>query len=37
MCDVLASGASLLYALANVVLMFLLAWAMYRRKWFVRF
>lgn len=30
-------NASLLYALANVGLMFLVAWAMYRRGWFVRF
>ena len=30
-------NASLLYALANVALMYLVAWAMYRRGWFVRF
>jgi predicted acyltransferase len=29
-------NASLLYALAYVLVLFLLAWAMYRRRWFVR-
>ncbi|HWQ56834.1 MAG TPA: heparan-alpha-glucosaminide N-acetyltransferase domain-containing protein [Bryobacteraceae bacterium] len=30
-------NASLLYAVAYVALMFLVAWGMYRRKWFVKF
>jgi predicted acyltransferase len=30
-------NASLLYALANVALMYLFAWAMYRKGWFIRF
>ena len=30
-------NASLLFALANVAVMFLIAWLMYRRGWFVRF
>ena len=31
------ADASLLYALANVAIMFLIAWGMYRRNWFVKF
>jgi predicted acyltransferase len=30
-------NASLLYAVANVALMWLIAYGMYRRGWFVRF
>jgi predicted acyltransferase len=30
-------NASLLYAAANVLAMFAIAWVMYRRGWFVRF
>jgi predicted acyltransferase len=30
-------SASLLFALANVALLYFVAWFMYRRKWFVRF
>ena len=30
-------NASLMFAVANVLLLYLIAWIMYRRRWFLRF